>query len=596
MNHGINNIKKEFVPEWAKKVVWYQIFPERFRNGDSNSDPTKDDLKGAWPHDYSSPWQIHPWGSDWYKLQPYEKKNGKGIWFNIQRRRYGGDLKGIFDKLDYLQDLGISAIYLTPVFESPSSHKYDSASYHHIDPNFGPDPDGDRIIIASEKPYISSSWKWTSADRFMLKLIKEIHKRKMYIILDGVFNHMGLNSPAFQDVMKNQPKSKYKNWFKIISWDNDKTCTKFDYTGWQGVKELPELNQDENGIAAGPKKYIFEITKRWMDPYNNGNTKAGIDGWRLDVASLIKHPFWKDWRRLVKTINPNAYITGEIIQPINSLKPYLNGDEFDAVMNYNFAFASAEFFVSENKNISVSSFDRKLNKLRKAFPGGVEYVQQNLFGSHDSNRLASHIVNRNLEVFRNWPKYFKISKATNREYLTRKPDKYEIKIQKLMVIFQMTFIGAPMIYYGDEAGMWGANDPCSRKPMIWNDINYENEVYRPDQTKKKKRDKVEFNKDLYNHYKKLIQIRNKNIALQLGSFNTLLTDDENNVYAFSRNYGNELVIIVLNNSKRLKKVLISNLNAESFEDQLNNETFKTANGDFKFNVKGKWGRVLVKIR
>ncbi len=596
MNHGINNIKKEFVPEWAKKVVWYQIFPERFRNGDSNSDPTKDDLKGAWPHDYSSPWQIHPWGSDWYKLQPYEKKNGKGIWFNIQRRRYGGDLKGIFDKLDYLQDLGISAIYLTPVFESPSSHKYDSASYHHIDPNFGPDPDGDRIIIASEKPYISSSWKWTSADRFMLKLIKEIHKRKMYIIFDGVFNHMGLNSPAFQDVMKNQPKSKYKNWFKIISWDNDKTYTKFDYTGWQGVKELPELDQDENGIAAGPKKYIFEITKRWMDPYNNGNTKAGIDGWRLDVASLIKHPFWKDWRRSVKTINPNAYITGEIIQPINSLKPYLNGDEFDAVMNYNFAFASAEFFVSENKNISVSSFDRKLNNLRKAFPGGVEYVQQNLFGSHDSNRLASHIVNRNLEVFRNWPKYFKISKATNREYLTRKPDKYEIKIQKLMVIFQMTFIGAPMIYYGDEAGMWGANDPCSRKPMIWDDINYEDEVYRPDQTKKKKHDKVEFNKDLYNHYKKLIQIRNKNIALQLGSFNTLLTDDENNVYAFSRNYGNELVIIVLNNSKRLKKVLLSNLNAESFEDQLNNETFKTANGDFKFNVKGKWGRVLVKIR
>jgi len=119
---------EEFVPEWAKKVVWYQIFPERFRNGDPENDPTLESIEGAYPHDVKSPWQIHPWTSDWYELLPYEKKNGKDIWFNLQRRRYGGDLQGIIDKLDYLKELGIGAIYLNPVFWSPSSHKYDAAT------------------------------------------------------------------------------------------------------------------------------------------------------------------------------------------------------------------------------------------------------------------------------------------------------------------------------------------------------------------------------------------------------------------------------------------------------------------------------------
>ena len=132
--------KDDFVPQWAKKVVWYQVFPERFRNGDKNNDPTIKDIEGAYPNDVTSPWQIHPWTSDWYELQSYEKQNGKDIWFNLQRRRYGGDLQGIIDKLDYIQDLGITAIYLNPIFEAPSLHKYDGATYHHVDPNFGPDP------------------------------------------------------------------------------------------------------------------------------------------------------------------------------------------------------------------------------------------------------------------------------------------------------------------------------------------------------------------------------------------------------------------------------------------------------------------------
>jgi len=151
------------VPEWAKRVVWYQIFPERFKNSDPANDPKLEDIKGAYPHDLTPPWQIHPWTSDWYELQPYEQKNGKNIWFNIQRRRYGGDMQGILDRLDYLQDLGVTAIYLNPVFVSPSLHKYDAQLYQHIDPSFGPDPEGDRKIIAEETTSDASTWKWTAA-------------------------------------------------------------------------------------------------------------------------------------------------------------------------------------------------------------------------------------------------------------------------------------------------------------------------------------------------------------------------------------------------------------------------------------------------
>jgi cyclomaltodextrinase len=471
-------------------------------------------------------------------------------------------------------------------------HKYDEATYHHVDPFFGPDPRGDKKLIAAEDPGNPKSWVWTSADKLFLKLIREVHDRNMYIIIDGVFNHMGINSWAFRDVVKNQKKSKYKNWFNIISWNDPKKGTKFDYKGWFGVKELPELKQDKNGTVSGPKKYIFNITKRWMDPYNNGSLKNGIDGWRLDVAYCIKHPFWKDWRKLVKSINPNAYLTAEVIDPINVIEPYLQGDEFDAVMNYNFAFASADYFVNEKNQIKTSAFDTLLKKLRDAFPGGVEYVQQNLFGSHDSNRLESHIVNRDHTAYRNWGNYFQYSKGSNPQYDTRKPNPDELKVQKLFVIFQMTYVGAPMVYYGDEAGMWGANDPDCRKPMVWNDLTYDNESVLPDQSKKLTSDKVEFNSDLYAHYKKLISIRNNNPALKKGNFKTLLTDDINKIYSFERNLDNEKVVVVLNNENDSKEIKLPVLG--EFVDLLNNNEKFHSNSELNLTVPGKWGRILVK--
>jgi glycosidase len=580
----------EFVPEWAKKVVWYQIFPERFRDGDNSNNPTMKDIEGADPQDLPRYWQVHPWGSDWYERANYEKKNGEPeMWKHILRRRYGGDLQGIIEKLDYLQDLGVTALYLNPVFESPSHHKYDGVSYHHIDPNFGPDPVGDRAQIATEDPSDPTTWVWTSADELALTLINEVHKRGMKIIFDGVFNHLGKNSFAFQDVLKNQQKSNYADWFIIKSWMDKKAGTQFDYEGWFGVKSLPELKEDSSGIVKGPRDYIFNATQRWMNPKNKGK-EFGIDGWRLDVAYCIGHPFWKEWRKLVRSINPEAYLTAEIVDVPDKVKPYMQGDEFDGEMNYNFAFSCAEFFFNpDSMRISTSAFDQQLKILRELYPEGVAYVSQNLFGSHDANRIGSHIVNRGIGNFRDWGHYFNTSRAQdNPNYSTRKPNQDDLKLQKLFVIFQMTYVGAPMVYYGDEAGMWGGNDPDCRKPMVWDDIEYVDEVYNADGSKHAP-DKVEVNKELYGFYKTLIHIRNAHECFQTGSYKTLLADDQKDLFVFERANGDERLIVVINNSEKEQQIDIPELKGKAVKDLIGLNIF---NKNTVIGVGGKQGLIL----
>jgi len=598
-NNELTELKKnfadEFVPQWAKTVVWYQIFPERFRNGDPSNDPTINDIRGADPQQLPETWQIHPWGSDWYELQPYERENGEPeLWKHLIRRRYGGDLQGIIDKLEYLQDLGISAIYLNPVFDSPSHHKYDGASYHHIDPNFGPDPKGDRALMKKEHPSDPSTWVWTSADKLALKLIAEAHARGIRVIFDGVFNHMGINSFAFKDLKKNQQQSEYKDWFIVKSWRDHEKGTKFNYKGWWGVKSLPELKEDENGIIKGPRDYIFAATKRWMNPDNKG-IEYGIDGWRLDVAFCIAHPFWKAWRNHVKSINPNAYLTAEIVNKPKVSLEYLQGDEFDGEMNYNFAFACSEFFFNEGKlRVTSSQFDERLQYLRDLFPKGVAYVMQNLFGSHDSNRLASFIVNRNLGKYGEWGSFFNISKAAdNRNYKVRKPDIEERRMGKMFNIFQMTYVGAPMIYYGDEVGMWGANDPDCRKPMIWDDIEYDPEVFNPDGSARTP-DRVEVDTALKDHYKTLIAIRNAHKALQYGGYRTLMADDSTNIFAFERKWEKEILIIIINNSPEDQEISLKQLDGYVWEDLLNGAVYDFTENKGEISIPYKWGLILKK--
>ncbi|OGV10571.1 MAG: alpha-amylase, partial [Stygiobacter sp. RIFOXYA2_FULL_38_8] len=386
-------------PKWAKEAVWYQIFPERFYNGDKSNDPKAIDMEGAWPFFVPKGWTITPWTHDWYKLQPYEKVRGKNFYEIVNIRRYGGDLQGVIDKLDYLKKLGITAIYLNPIFESPSLHKYDATMYHHVDNNFGPDPEGDRKMWGEEDPSNPKTWKWTSADKLLLKLIKETHKRGMKIMLDGVFNHMGQTSWAFLDIKKNQQNSKFKDWFTIKKWDDPTTKeNEFDWQGWVGIKDLPEVREDENGIVAGPKEYIFNSVKRWMDPNGDGNVEDGIDGWRLDVAEMVSHKFWKEFRTFVRGINPETYIVGEVWwEDWNKYKmfdarPWVAGDEFDAVMNYRYMRANKNFVLNKKEQDDSQAYQDSLTTMMKSF-GDSYYAMLNLLGSHDTERLASVVIN-----------------------------------------------------------------------------------------------------------------------------------------------------------------------------------------------------------
>jgi len=541
------------VPEWSKTAVWYQIFPERFNNGDKSNDPTSIDLAGGWPYFISDNWEVHPWTSDWYKIQPWEN-NEHDFYWNAGVRRYGGDLQGVIDKLDYLQDLGINAIYFNPVFESPSLHKYDASSYHHIDNNFGPNPEGDRKIWGKEDPGDPKSWKWTSADSLFLELISESHKRNIKVIIDGVFNHVGNTFWAFKDVEKNQQASKYKNWFTINKWDDPNTETnEFNYEGWYGVKDLPEIKEDENGLIEAASNHVHDIVKRWIDPNQDGDPSDGIDGWRLDVAEMVKPKFWQKFRTWVKDINPDAYITGEIWwedwnnNRMMNAEPWLEGDQFDAVMNYRFTRAVKHFISDQKNKIAPQGFVDSIKAIQKDLPQENLYVLMNLLGSHDTERLSSLIVNPD-----HWYDH-NANPQQRKSFDVRKPNKIERLKQKLMVAIQMTMPGAPMIYYGDEAGMWGGDDPDCRKPMVWKDIEYEDETTHPFNIERP-RDKVEFDSDLFAWYQKLISIRTNNVVLAKGDLTFLQMDNEENTLVYNRNLGEDSILVLVNNNNFDKKI------------------------------------------
>ncbi|MBX2992451.1 MAG: alpha-glucosidase C-terminal domain-containing protein [Bacteroidetes bacterium] len=582
------------VPAWAKEAVWYQIFPERFRNGDPKNDPTVEDIRGSWPHDEPESWSISSWTGDWYKLQTWEQ-TGRGFYYHAQQRRYGGDLQGVIDKLDYLQDLGITAIYFNPLFESPSLHKYDATMYHHIDNNFGPDPEGDRKIWESEDPADPSTWQWTSADKLFLKLIKEAHARDIRVIIDGVFNHVGQTFWAFEDVKRHGAASQYKDWFFIKSFDNPATPgNEFDYEGWYGVRELPELREDENGLADGPKAHIHAIVKRWMDPNNDGNPEDGIDGWRLDVAEMVALPFWREFRTWVRAINPEAYIVGEVWwedwnnEKMFNAEPWLRGDAFDAVMNYRVAREAGYFFKAKQRKILATEFLRRLDSLRSEYRPDVNHVLLNLFDSHDTDRLTSQIVNPDTKYDKH------VNLNDNKDYDVRKPNDAEMKTLKLMVLFQMTYLGAPMVYYGGEAGMWGADDPDERKPMLWADMKYENEASHPFGSQRPN-DRNEFDAGLFAYYKKCIAARKASPALTKGDFVGLLGDDKGDVIAYKRSYSNDIAIVILNNSRMSRSVRVplpADLRKLKWRNVFDSTRFKISGNHLTIKLNEKSGVVL----
>ena len=211
------------VPAWSQDAIWYQIFVERFRNGDASNDPTPQDIEGVTSEPTPDDWMPTPWSQDWYRQEPWAAATGKDFYGTVQFRRYGGDLKGVINRLDYLQDLGVTALFLNPVNDAPSLHKYDARSYQHIDRNFGPDPRGDEARMAAEVPGNPATWGWTAADSLFLVLVREVHRRHMRIIMDYSWNHTGITFWAWRDVLAHQRASRFADWYEIERFDDPGT-------------------------------------------------------------------------------------------------------------------------------------------------------------------------------------------------------------------------------------------------------------------------------------------------------------------------------------------------------------------------------------
>lgn len=558
------------VPEWSEKVIWYQIFVDRFSNGDLSNDPTAVDISGAYPGFVPDGWKITPWGQDWYKDDDYfqniteEQKAGhngfKTFGQKSQLRRYGGDLQGVMDKLDYLEDLGITAIYFNPLNDAPSLHKYDARNWRHIDVNFGPNPDEDKRIMASEDPADPLTWKFTNADKLFLKVIHECHKRRIKVILDYSWNHTGVTFWAWQDILKNQERSAYKDWYWVEKFDDPTTAeNEFRYSGWLGVKSLPEIRETvkqhhQQGIKAFEgnissqevKDLIFSISKRWLDPDNDGNPEDGIDGFRLDVAAEIPLGFWRDYRKFVRGMNPEAFILGEVWYEqfpgkLLDPAPFLKGDVFDAVMNYRWYRAARSFFSQPHENVLPKAFTDSLNRYSSNLNDPNNRAMMNMISGHDSPRVLTSLYNKT-------PYKYNANPEADPDYNINRPDEATYRDLKLLLVHQFTYVGSPNIWNGDEMGMWGGDDPHNRKPLIWKYIRFEDEKAHPSGLSRPV-DKVEFNDDIFNWYKKLIDMRKSNKVLSLGEISFLRMDDEKNILAYERYDDSDKIIVVFNNSE-----------------------------------------------
>lgn len=538
---------------WAVDAVWYQIFTERFRNGDPSNDPTRDSLET--PILPSENWQLSRWTSDWYERDLWETEMGDHFFdHGVFHRRYGGDLQGVIDKLDYLENLGITAIYFNPVFHGRSMHKYDASSFHHVDPYFGPDPEGDLAMMKNETKD-PATWQWTSADLLFLDLVQQARERGIRVVIDGVFNHTGREFWAFQNLREKQEESPYADWYKVVRF-NDPTTDQddFDYQGWWGFMSLPVFAQTQNppDLHPGPKEYVFNITRRWMAP--EGDVSRGVDGWRLDVAEEVPLEFWRDWNTLVREINPDTYTVAEIW---GDAKNFVTQGGFSATMNYYGFAVPVKGFLIDN-TLPPADFLRMLTERKEPLPAKMAFTNQNLIDSHDTDRVASMIVNRGVHEYVNRGKfdYDESRVVTARysdRYKLRKPNEVEREIQKLVTLFQMTYLGAPMIYYGTEVGMWGGDDPCDRKPMVWSDLEFDPEVMDP-RGPEREPDTIEYEAELVDFFTGAIGLRNTYAALRRGEFHPVLAMDDQNVVAYARTLGDERIVVVLNRSEEDRTV------------------------------------------
>lgn len=429
-------------PEWTKNTIWYQIFLDRFYPGDK---PKENKLE---------------FGS------VVEGINNSML--------FGGCIQGVIDKIPYLVELGITGIYFTPIFESPTAHKYDTTNYLLIDPQFGTNEDFKRLV-------------------------DELHKNNIKIILDAVFNHCGWFHPFFQDVIKNGKKSIYYDCFFFDGTEGTNFEIKngvpvyvnpFPYPNFRTfafTPYMPKLNTTHPIM----EEYLLNVTRYWMENYH-------IDGWRLDVSNEVAHTFWIKFRKVVKGINPNAYILGENWDDSN---PWLKGDQLDAVMNYNLALPIWRFFGTSqyDPKINAEEFKNYINRLMALYPENVMEHMFNLIDSHDTMRILRRCKD-NKDIF------------------------------KLAYVFLFSFPGSPNIYYGDEIGLTGDNDPDNRRCMIW-DTNVQDH------------DLFAWMKELINFRKTYPDFYSSNFVWHMASDNIIIYQKNSLVFVINNNDSPKNIIL-----------------------------------------------------
>lgn len=415
----LNQVDIAKPPAWVKDTIWYQIFPERFANGDPTLTP-----EGA------VPWGTTPTTTCFM----------------------GGDLVGVIQKLDYLKELGITGIYFCPIFKAKSNHKYDTIDYMEIDPQFG-----DKETFRT--------------------LVQEAHARGIRIMLDAVFNHAGRYSPFFLDVLENQRNSAYKDWFHIKNFPV--SIAKRNYETFSFVADMPKFNTEHPAC----REYLLSVGEYWVREF-------GIDGWRIDVANEVDFHFWREFRTRVKAINPDVYILGEIW--FDSI-PWLNGDQFDAVMDYPVCDAINDF-VCHGK-LNAEQFKYAINEGLVRYPKQVNEVTFTLLDSHDTARVVTTA-------------------------------KGNLDLARLAYLLLFSYTGAPNIYYGGEIGLEGGPDPDCRRAMSW--------------------DLAEVETPFSVFMRKLIALRKKLPALRSANYEWLKADARTPVVAFRKVDGKESVVILAN--------------------------------------------------
>ncbi|MBA4175911.1 MAG: hypothetical protein C0505_05035 [Leptothrix sp. (in: Bacteria)] len=466
------------VPEWAPDIVYYYVFPERFRNGDKTNDP-----KPGVDRYHQHTVEKH---ADW-NHKPYRPGSGDGSDAHHNNDFFGGDLAGLIDKLDYIRGLGANTIYMTPVFKASSNHKYDTADYREIDPAFGSNADFERLT-------------------------REAAKRGLRVIPDTSLNHTGADSVyfnrfgnhgsqgAFQGGRIN-PASPYAGWY---SFDHKQADADKQFKGWVGVTDLPELDKNHAGVRDFFYRDQDAVMKLWLD--------RGASGWRMDVAPWVPDGFWREWRSAIKAHKPDALTVAETWFDASK---YFLGDMFDSTMNYVFRNAVLGYAAGGDG----AALYGHLEHLREAYPPQALYALMNLLSSHDQARALHQF---------GWHDD------------TRDPALIALAKQrlKLAVLFQMTYPGAPTVYYGDEVGVTGGDDPYNRATYPWAD-----EGGRPDTA-------------LLAEFRRLIAMRNRHAVLRRGSLDAPLHTDPH-VIVLARRLGAQWAITATNNATTPRTVRVA---------------------------------------